>query len=268
MSLATAPINYRPVLERALGVLPECTADARQSVYRRARAILDTSMQDADPPIEGERIEEERARLEQVIAEVEAQFVSSIEPSTPGVPGAAKRRLPNDGAAGKGGAVITARPALGAEGAGRRVDRKRAAARRSFEGADPTLPAILEFQRPSAAIVNVPMPLSARSVIYLVSSLVVAMIVLAGVISVDQVVTARGIVVSRSPTLLVQPLETAIVRSIDVIEGEQVHKGQCESLSSKRVKTSSSRFDTACSRSAFVSWTRLSWRRVPTKSFS
>ncbi len=45
-------------------------------------------------------------------------------------------------------------------------------------------------------------------------------------ISVDQVVTARGIVVSRSPTLLVQPLETSIVNSIDVSEGERVHAGQ------------------------------------------
>src|SRR5439155_26103923 len=43
---------------------------------------------------------------------------------------------------------------------------------------------------------------------------------------VDQVVTARGVVVAQSPTVLVQPLETAIVRSIDVREGQQVKPGQ------------------------------------------
>ena len=38
--------------------------------------------------------------------------------------------------------------------------------------------------------------------------------------------TARGIVVSQSPTILVQPLDTAIVRSIDVREGQRVHAGE------------------------------------------
>jgi len=46
------------------------------------------------------------------------------------------------------------------------------------------------------------------------------------VIPVDQVVTARGVVVAQSPTIFVQPLETAIVRSIDVREGQQVQAGQ------------------------------------------
>ena len=47
-----------------------------------------------------------------------------------------------------------------------------------------------------------------------------------GLIPVDQVVTARGVVVAKSPTILVQPLETAIVRSIEVREGQQVQAGQ------------------------------------------
>ena len=109
---------------------------------------------------------------------------------------------------------------------GRSLDKVRGAVRRQFETADPTLPAILEFQRPSTAIVNAPMPALARGVTWIVSSMVLAMIILAGTISVDQVVTARGIIVSRSPTLLVQPLETSIVKSIDVSEGEWVKAGQ------------------------------------------
>jgi HlyD family secretion protein len=45
-------------------------------------------------------------------------------------------------------------------------------------------------------------------------------------IEVDRVVTAQGIVVARTPTIVVQPLETAIVRSIEVHPGDTVHAGQ------------------------------------------
>src|ERR1019366_5709758 len=91
---------------------------------------------------------------------------------------------------------------------------------------DPTLPAILEFQWPSTAIVNAQVPRSARGIIWLVASMVVAFVVTCGLLPIDQVVTARGIVVSKSPTILVQPLDTAIVRSIDVHEGQEVHAGE------------------------------------------
>ena len=56
--------------------------------------------------------------------------------------------------------------------------------------------------------------------------MVVTLIAVTGFIPVDRVVTASGLVVSNSNTILVQPLETAIVRSIDVHEGEEVHAGQ------------------------------------------
>jgi HlyD family secretion protein len=91
---------------------------------------------------------------------------------------------------------------------------------------DPTLPAILEFQWPSTAIANAPIPRSARGISWIITSLVVVMIGTMGIIPVDQVVTAHGIAVSKAPTILVQPLETAIVRSIDVREGQQVAAGQ------------------------------------------
>jgi hemolysin D len=42
---------------------------------------------------------------------------------------------------------------------------------------------------------------------------------------VDKVVTAQGKVIARAATIVVQPLETAIVRSIEVHEGETVHAG-------------------------------------------
>jgi HlyD family secretion protein len=91
---------------------------------------------------------------------------------------------------------------------------------------DPTLPAILEFQQPSTAIVNAQVPASARNIVWVVASLVLAMILISGILPVDQVVPVRGLVVSQSATVLVQPLETAIVRSIDVREGQRVSAGQ------------------------------------------
>jgi HlyD family secretion protein len=91
---------------------------------------------------------------------------------------------------------------------------------------DPTLPVILEYQSPSTAIVNMPMPPLARGFTLTLSSMLLAMITVSGLIEVDRVVTAQGVVVARSPTIVVQPLETAIVRSIDVNPGDVVHAGQ------------------------------------------
>ncbi len=91
---------------------------------------------------------------------------------------------------------------------------------------DPTLPAILEFQWPSTAIVNAPVPRSARGIVWVIASMVLALVIISALIPIDRVVTAQGIVVSKSPTILVQPLDTAIVRSIDVHEGQQVRAGQ------------------------------------------
>jgi HlyD family secretion protein len=91
---------------------------------------------------------------------------------------------------------------------------------------DPTLPVILEYQSPSAAILNMPMPRVARSITLIISSMIAVVFTLSGVINVDRVVTAQGVVVARSPTIVVQPLETAIVRTIEVHVGDIVHAGQ------------------------------------------
>ena len=97
--------------------------------------------------------------------------------------------------------------------------------RRNAEKPDPTLPVILEFQWPSAAIVNAPVPRSARGIVWIITSMVAVLIFATGLIPIDRVVTSRGLVVSRSPTIVVQPLDTSIVRSIDVREGQRVRAG-------------------------------------------
>ncbi|MGH7043782.1 MAG: HlyD family type I secretion periplasmic adaptor subunit [Acetobacteraceae bacterium] len=91
---------------------------------------------------------------------------------------------------------------------------------------DPALPTILEFQQPSTAVINAPIPRAAQGTIWVVASLFAAIIAAAGIVQVDQVVTAQGEVVSRARNVLAQPLETAIVREIDVHVGEKVQTGQ------------------------------------------
>jgi membrane fusion protein, hemolysin D len=91
---------------------------------------------------------------------------------------------------------------------------------------DPTLPIILEFQMPSTAITSAQVPRSARGILWIIASMLAAILLAMGLIPIDRVVTAPGRVVSRSPTLVLQALEAAIVRSIDVHEGQTVQAGQ------------------------------------------
>jgi HlyD family secretion protein len=85
--------------------------------------------------------------------------------------------------------------------------------------------ALLEFQSPSAAVVAKPTPRAARNVVWLVTSMFALCIGALGSIPIDRVVTSQAKVVSTAPTIVMQPLETAIVRSIDVHEGQLVHAG-------------------------------------------
>ena len=91
---------------------------------------------------------------------------------------------------------------------------------------DPSLPTILEFQSPSSGVLAAPVPRAARGITWIVSSMFLVCLGATGVIPVDRVVTMRGKVVSEVPTQVVQPLETSIVRSIEVQEGEKVRAGQ------------------------------------------
>jgi HlyD family secretion protein len=92
--------------------------------------------------------------------------------------------------------------------------------------ADPTLPAILEFQMPSTTVTTAPVPRAARGIVWVIASMFAAVLLAMGLIKVDRVVTAPGRVISQAPTLVVQPLDASIVRSIDVHEGESVPAGQ------------------------------------------
>ena len=92
--------------------------------------------------------------------------------------------------------------------------------------ADPTLP-LLEFEPPTAALMASKAKPAARGMLWTVASLVGLCAIAAALVPIDMVVTTRdGRVVAEQPTIVVQPLETAIVRAIDVREGEVVRAGQ------------------------------------------
>ena len=85
--------------------------------------------------------------------------------------------------------------------------------------------AILEFQSPTAALIALPVPWTSRATIWAITSLVLINVAVLAVVKVDRVVVAPGKLQSVVPDFVVQPLETSIVRSINVTEGQIVHKG-------------------------------------------
>jgi HlyD family type I secretion membrane fusion protein len=85
---------------------------------------------------------------------------------------------------------------------------------------------LLEFESPTAALLAAPVKPVARSMLWIVISLVAACATAAALVPIDMVVTAAGRVVALQPTIVVQPLETAIVRAINVREGQVVRAGE------------------------------------------
>lgn len=85
---------------------------------------------------------------------------------------------------------------------------------------------VVEFLPDGQAIEQSPLPRLARSVLYVLTLLIIFAIGWAAWAEVDRVVTATGKLVTTAPTVVVQPLETAIIRAIDVRVGERVTAGQ------------------------------------------
>lgn len=88
-----------------------------------------------------------------------------------------------------------------------------------------TTPELLEFESPSAALIAAPVKPAARSILWIVVSAVAASLVVLAVMPIDMVVSTAGHIVSLQPTNVVQPLETAIVREINVRVGQTVRAG-------------------------------------------
>jgi hemolysin D len=86
--------------------------------------------------------------------------------------------------------------------------------------------AVLEFQSPTGALIAAPAPSSANYVAFIIGSFVVLALAGAFIVKLDKVVAGEGKLVSKVPTIMMQPLQTSIVRNIYVRRGQVVHKGQ------------------------------------------
>ena len=83
----------------------------------------------------------------------------------------------------------------------------------------------LEYLPDGAAIEHAPLPWLARSTLYVLAGLLVALVLWAGFSQVDRIVTAGGRLVTTAPLVVAQPLETAVVRGVDVQVGDRVRAG-------------------------------------------
>lgn len=88
------------------------------------------------------------------------------------------------------------------------------------------LRSIAEFQSDTAEILVARPPLAARMTLYVLAGMIVSAIALATLVPIERVVTARGRITSVAPHMVVQPLETSIIRRINVREGQLVRKGE------------------------------------------
>ncbi len=87
--------------------------------------------------------------------------------------------------------------------------------------------AVLEFQSPTAAIIATPVPPIAGYTNYFVTALVLSLLVIAGVMKTDRIVSGTGELVSSAPNSEIQAFgETSIVQAIKVRAGQLVTKGQ------------------------------------------
>jgi HlyD family secretion protein len=91
---------------------------------------------------------------------------------------------------------------------------------------DDTPAEMLEFYSPSTALQGVVPKRAARSTVALIGTMVLLIFVVFGFFKMDRVVVANGKIVSLMPELVVQPFNTAIVKTIAVSAGDIVHKGQ------------------------------------------
>ena len=85
---------------------------------------------------------------------------------------------------------------------------------------------ISEFQSDAVEIEERAPPLVAHLTLYCVMALMLAAVAWASFSHVDMIVTAPGKLVTTTPTIVVQPLETSVIREMHVKAGDVVKRGQ------------------------------------------
>ncbi|SNT17349.1 MULTISPECIES: HlyD family type I secretion periplasmic adaptor subunit [unclassified Azospirillum] len=91
--------------------------------------------------------------------------------------------------------------------------------------ADAADQAINDFQSEMAEIIGAPYPRQVQLTVHILAGMVLALVVLANIMTLDIVVSSRGRIISRTPTITVQPLESSVIREVLVRPGQTVKKG-------------------------------------------
>jgi HlyD family secretion protein len=98
--------------------------------------------------------------------------------------------------------------------------------RRVFRSAPPRRQALVaEFQSDAIEVEQRTPPRIARMTLYCVVALILVAVAWASVSQVDMIVTAQGKLITTRPNLVVQPLETSVIREIHVKAGDAVNRG-------------------------------------------
>lgn len=93
--------------------------------------------------------------------------------------------------------------------------------------ADPATPEdAVDFLSPADALSQRPVSRLARSTVHVMVAAVIIAIVWGSLATVEEIVYARGKLSSVERTIVIQPLETSIIREIHVREGQKIVKGQ------------------------------------------
>ena len=85
---------------------------------------------------------------------------------------------------------------------------------------------VLEYQPDAVEIEERPVPGTVRWVLYILLFTLVAIVIGAVVFNVDRIVVAQGKLITTSPNIVIQSLNTAVIRSIEVQVGDIVEEGQ------------------------------------------
>lgn len=86
-------------------------------------------------------------------------------------------------------------------------------------------PIAIEFQPDAIEIEERPVPAASRWVLYSLVSLIIFGVLWASFSRVDRVVSTQGKLTTSNKTIILQPLETSVVRSINVEVGDVVEEG-------------------------------------------
>lgn len=85
---------------------------------------------------------------------------------------------------------------------------------------------VIEFLPDADEIERSPLPHSARITLHVMLAALISFLIWASCSDLDRIVSAHGRLITPLPNILVQPLETSIVQSIDVRIGQVVKKGE------------------------------------------